>query len=211
MFEPDDVARSLRRYIGLLLPEGPPPDWTMRLERREVKDEERPVGVINVGEVSTIQARETFEQGNVVDQYPVTIYLYPPVEADAQRARREGDAYRSALHQLLKYGFPLSTLPVFCLDENGRPKAGPFHVPLWDWDGIPSEGPAEGREPPEEAAGSMRIPSESLVCENLTDEDDERRRTVFAEFRIQLEMPGRTDDRGGGTVSGISGAFGGEP
>jgi hypothetical protein len=211
MFEPDDVARSVRRYLGLLLPTGPPPDWTLRLERRNVSDDARPVGVVLLGEATTIEARETLEQGTVVDQYPVTVYLYPEVAEDAQVARREGDALRSLLHRLMKLGPALKDGPPELLDENERPKAGPYRLPLWDWDGIPSVGEAKDREPPEHAHDAMIVVSDSLNVQNLDDEEDERRRTVVCEFRLWVESPGRTDDRAGGVVTGISGTFGGEP
>lgn len=211
MFEPDDVARSLRRYLEFVLPIGPPPDWTLRLERRNVADEQRPVGVILLGDASTIQARETFEQGMVVDLYPVTLYFYPVVAETAQVARREGDAVRSLIHRLFKFGPVLKGIDPALLDENGRPKAGPFRAPLWNWDGIPSEGPAEDRKPPESAQSAMVVAQNSLVAQNLEDEDDERRRTVAVEFRLEVEYPGREDDRHGGIVTGISGSFGGEP
>lgn len=210
MFEPDDVARSIRRYLGLLVRTGPSPDWTLRLERRVVADDDRPVGVVLLGDATTVQARETFDQGNVVDLYPVTVYLYPPVEADAQKARREGDSLRHLAHRWIRFGFPLRRGPAELLDEDGRPKAGPFRLPLWDWDGIPSEGPADRRRPPENAHDAMIVLPESLTAQNLADEEDERRRTVAVEFRLQVEMPGRVDDRGGGVVSGIQGTFAGE-
>lgn len=211
MYEPDDVARSIRRYLGSILEEGPPPDWTVRLERREVSDDERPVGVVLLGDVTTIQARETFDQGNVVDLYPVTVYLYPRVGETAQVARREGDVIRSLGHQLLKYGVPLEGIDAAYLGDDDRPKAGPFHIPLWNWDGVAAED-EENREPPEVAQSTMRIPRESLSAQNLDDPDDERRRSVVLEFRVEVEMPGRIDDRAdGGVVTGLPGHFGGEP
>lgn len=211
MHEADDVVRSLRRYLSLVLEPGPPPDWTFRLERRAVADDARPVGVFLLGDVTAVEARETFEQGNVVEQYPVTIYLYPEVAEDAQVARREGDALRSLIHRLFLHGLALKDGPPELLDENDRPKAGPFRLPLWDWDGIPSAGPAVDREPPANAHDAMIVLPESLVAQNLDDEDDERRRSVVVEFRLWVERPGRIDDRGGGLVTGVSGTFGGEP
>lgn len=199
----DDVARSIRRYLQLILPAGPT-EWTHRLERRVIPDEERPVGVILLGGSRPLFAREGLDQGEILDQIPVTITCYPEVGADARAARREGDQLRDLLRDWVMIGMPVSD---GLTDENGRVKAGPFRLPLWDWDGVSDT--AGEDELPERPHDVITVEQGSLVMENLADPEDERRRSVVIEFRAKIERPGRTTQIGN-PVSGISGEFAAE-
>lgn len=178
-WDPDDVARSVRRYAALTLSD----DWTLRVERREVTDDDRPVWVLDTGDLTALSGRTSLEQGNVENLLPVTLNAYPVVAANERLARAGADAVRAQLYRLIANG-------VEVLGADGRRKSAPFMVPLWDYAGVPLEG--EDRAGPEFPVDVMEVQRESLAARKIQDPDDSRRFTVVCEFRLVIESPGST-------------------
>lgn len=180
MWTDDDVLRSLQKYLSLLL-EGPP--WTIRGERREVRDEARPVAVIQLGEASITRARESLSQGEVEELFPVTVTAYPEVGTDERAARRRAAEVRYLLRRWLLVGLEVS--------HGGRSYAGPFRAPLYDFSEVPLEGPGRAEVPPPHDV--LWIARESVSTSALQDPDDAVRWTVVADFRLTMESPGRVE------------------
>lgn len=206
-WQTDDIKRSIRRYLTMTL-ESPP--WKLRVERREVKDEERPVGVVVAGPKGTTRARAALIQGNVEEVMPITITLYPKLAegtADSLRsARLEADLLKDQLSDLLNTGLTVTT------EESGRLRhwAGPLRLPLWNYEGVPLTG--KDKAGPEAPHDVLWVQDESISVDAIQDPEDPRRWTVVANFRVSIERPGRvaapeeTMD-----VEEIIGEFAGEP
>lgn len=207
-WEPDDVKRSIRRYLAMTLP-GPP--WVLRVERREVKDEQRPVGVITDGQITTIRGgTPSVIQGNVEEMLPVTVTLYPLIadaSTDSLRASRlEADQLKAQLNELLNTGLTVTTE----VEGKRRHWAGPFRIPLWDYTGVPLTG--EEKAGPEEPHDVLWVEEASLSVNTIQDTEDPRRWTVVANFRVTLERPGRVPGADEMMdVTGVAGSFAGEP
>ena len=211
-WEPDDILRSIRRYVAMTLPtdDEADPRWTLRTERREVKDEERPVGVVTDGPIATVRARTAQIQGNVEEAMPVTITLYPAVAeatTDSLRlSRLEASRLKAQLNQLLNTGLTVTTTE----DGQRRHWAGPFRIPLWDYADVPLTGPDKAG--PEDPHDVLWVEEKSVSVNAIQDPDDARRWSVVANFRVSVERPGRVpapDEMG--KVSGVEGSFAGEP
>lgn len=177
-YDVDDVARSLRRYLALAL-DGPP--WRIRTERRMVRDDDRPVAVLDLGPQLVQFAREARHQGNWVWVAPVTITCYPEVNQDEEEGAWEARTLRARLLRLVTIGVPV-------LDNTGAPLSGPFRVPLYDYADTPLTGADRaGPTYPEDVIWVVR---ESLTSEAIQDPDDPKRWTVVLEFRASVEAPG---------------------
>ncbi|MGH2939448.1 MAG: hypothetical protein ACRDPE_15175 [Solirubrobacterales bacterium] len=179
-----DIARSIRRYLTLMWDKDS--GWTTRIARRVVADDERPVAVILLGDAVVTSARRGRNQGNVTEAWPVTIYAYPPIGEDEQAATVAADAIRDQLRAMIVTGLAPA-------DPKEKPswlaKAGPFVLPLWDYAGVPLEGPERGG--PADPHDVIWVDESSLTAQNLEDPQDGKRRTVVLEFRISIERPGR--------------------
>jgi hypothetical protein len=203
----DDVKRSVRRYLSMTL-ESPP--WKLRVERREVKDEERPVGVVTDGPITVARARAATPQGNVEEIMPVTVTLYPAIasgDVDGLRAGRlEADQLKAQLNELLNTGLTVTT------KEEGRVRhwAGPFRLPLWDYADVPLSG--EDKAGPEDPHDVLWVVDGSTAVDAIQDPEDARRWTVVANFRVSIERPGRVPGEDEVMdVEDFQGSFVGEP
>ena len=194
MYQPDDVRRSIRRYLSYTF--GAPP-WRIRVERREVADDARPIMVVQLGPLSDTFARETLEQGDVTALVPVTVYAYPEKATNERAGVQQGEAIRAQLRDLIRFGLPTTfehgdppaDVSLTLDDDDGRPAAGPYRIPLYDYEGVPMEGE---RVEPSHPHTVMRVLRESVSVRGpIQDPDDPRRLTVALEFRAQLEAPGR--------------------
>lgn len=202
MWESDDVLRSVRRYLALILAD----PWELRVERRQVTDDERPVAVVEVGDESVLRAREAITQGNVESLYPLTISAYPavPTEGGDVDVIREARAAATALKTLLKrwviFGMKVE-------DKDGVQWSGPFRIPLYDYAEVPLTGP--DRVGPDDPHDVLWVQRESLAVKAIQDEDDLRRWSVFADMRVTLEQPGRErdEDEGYEVTEGIRGSY----
>lgn len=193
MWQDDDILRSVRRYLAMTLGEDGTGDtgaWKLRLERREVKDEDRPVGVILSGAMNTMRARTSLIQGAVEEAMPITISLYPRVMSgsieDVRNGRLEASKLKSQINELVNTGLTITT------EEEGRTRnwAGPLSLPLWDYDGVALTG--EGKDGPADPHAIMWVDPASLNVDKVQDPEDPVRWAVIANFRISIERPGRT-------------------
>lgn len=215
MWESDDIARSIRRYLEAPLDD----DWTIRLERREVRDEERPVAVIEATALTPLRAREAITQGEVESLMPVTVTLYPPLgpepaegedpPVDPIRWARQAATYlASGLNRWLMYGMKVTTGSK--KDGDLRHWAGPYRIPLYDYVGVPLTGP--DRAGPDDPHDVLVVQKESVSIEPIQDTEDLRRWSVVCDFRVTVEAPGRTRDADESyEAEGIEGSFAGEP
>jgi hypothetical protein len=199
MYGDADIARSIRRYLSLLWDEDS--GWELRIARRVIADDERPVAVVLLGDRRVLSARTSRDQGNVVEELPVTVYAYPAVGDDEEAATVAAGEIKDLLLQVFEVG--LSPDPK---DEDQEPawttKAGPFNIPLWDYDGV-----ALDKAGPEDPHDVIWVNVDSLSGQNLEDPQDGKRRTVVIEFRASIERPGRIVPEGP-PVSEMPGHFG---
>lgn len=190
-FSKDDIARSIARYLSLMWDKDS--GWEIRTAREVVADDQRPVAVILLGAKTTLSARTSRNQGNVLEAVPVTLYAYPPVGETELAARGAGDAIADELNDMIVFG--LSPDADEEKDDPAWPTmAGPFHLPLWDYAGVPLEG--AGRAGPEEPHATLEVEQDSLNVQNLEDPQDGKRRTIVCEFRVRIDRPGRTVPEG---------------
>lgn len=191
MWEDDDIVRSVRRYLAMTLGDSGQEQWKLRVERREVKDEERPVGVVLSGPIQTKRARSALIQGGVEEVMPLTISLYPPLAGSAtadeiRSGRLNASKLKSLLNDLLVIGLTVTTT------EEGRTRnwAGPWVLPLWDYTAVPVTGIE--KDGPAHPHAVLWIEENSLAVQALQDPEDAKRWSVIANFRVTIERPGRT-------------------
>lgn len=189
----DDVLFSVRRYLSELL--GPP--WVLRFERTEIRNEERPIGVVDVGPSRTTRSRATVPQGNVERAATLSVNLYPGVGGDARAAKREAESHAQRVQDLVDFGLDLGN------DRNGRPKAGPYRIPLYDYRDVVGAGPSEPYD--------RLWVDEDFNVRTIQDPIDPRRYAVIAEGTLSWEAAGRTygkaESGGGVIVRDVPGTF----
>lgn len=189
-WETTDIKRSIQRYLEGTLTD----DWTIRTQRRQVSDEDRPVAVVDTGEESVLRARESRTQGEVESLVPVTISCYPPLpvapedeDPDAPfDAIREADLAAAQLATHLRRWMMIG---LTVKDKDGRHWAGPFRIPLYDYAAVPLTGKDRGG--PVDPHDVLWVQRESLKVRPLQDPEDDLRWTVVCEFRVTVEEPGR--------------------
>lgn len=174
-YGPDDVLRSFRRYVALALP-----DYTLRLERREVATDPRPKALLEMGDsVPTRSRAGTLDQGVVTQAAPLTVTLYPDPGADGRegslQARRDVDLLRDALILGL-------------VDENGDLIGAPFRVPLLDWAGVPVTG--AGRGLAGELTGYLWV-GEDVRGRVIQDAEDPALFSAPVNVNLSWDRPGR--------------------
>lgn len=131
--DPEDVLRSLRRYVSLML--GSPP-WTVRIQRTRVADDERPVAVVEQSApLTTPRSRAGgIAQGDVQKAATYTVVCYPgPIAATAADARLQAGEVAS----LLDAGF---TRGLVTDDVPPKNVGAPWRVPVYDFAGVPVSG-----------------------------------------------------------------------
>jgi hypothetical protein len=213
MYEPDDIVRSVRRYLSLMLV-GPP--WTLRVERREVKDSERPVGVIEAGALTSPIRRVARFQGLSESILPITISLYPEIPAtptadSLREAAQEARKLQSLMSRWVTYGIPIYGHPF----GQKRLMSGPFRFPLWDYEDVPltgkdKAGPAEPHSVlwVSEASFSARGAFDTVA---IQDPDDAARWSVIQNIQVSMENSGAGPNSGNpdevGPITGLEGTF----
>ena len=189
MYDPDDIARSVRRTIAELL--GPP--WQLDLERKEVADDARPAGVIEMGEARMRRARTSPQQGQITAFAPVTVTLYPPLA----EPREAGRSARKLAHLLLDMVMVGVVGPTFSDGGDppmpGRRASGPERLPLYDYANVPLIGTAAERKGPDFAHDLLWV--EDYGVRPLQDALDPQRWSVILEMRVSWERPGADPDR----------------
>ena len=207
MYTPQDIKRSIRKYLVALLEEQK--GWTLRIERREVRDEDRPVAVIELGPESVLRAREALTQGEVETLYPVTVSAYPALPEYEDNADPPSDPIREAeaaaeelkalLTQWLMFGLTVT-------DVKGQHWAGPMRIPLYDYAETPLTGDKRAME--DDPHDVLWVQRESIAVNAVQDPDDLRRWSVLLDFRVSMEQPGRirSEDEGY-EAEGIEGSY----
>jgi hypothetical protein len=214
MWESDDIIRSTRRYLSLMLP-GPP--WKIRIERREILDSERPVAVIEAGSMSSPIRRVARYQGLAETILPLTISLYPALaesaETDdlrlaAQQARKLVDL----MNNWVTIGIPIRGEPFGVPD---RLMSGPYRFPLWNYDGVPLIGKEKGG--PEKPHSVLWVSEASFSARGafdtqaIQDPDDASRWSVIQNLQVSMEKPGGGPNTANpeevGPVSGLEGLW----
>jgi hypothetical protein len=187
----DDVIFSLRRYLAETL--GQP--WVLRFERTEIRNEERPMGYLELGPGRTTRSRSTVPQGNVERAAAITINLYPKGGTDARAGRRVAEATAQLLQDVIDFGLDLGN------DRNGRPKAGPYRIPLYNYKDVVGAGPSEPYD--------RLWMGEDFSVRTIQDPVDPRLYAVIGEGTLSWEAAGRTygaaDERG--VVLDVPGTF----
>lgn len=175
MYDVDDVIRSVRRYVAATLGE----PWTISLARNEVADDDRPAALIELGALRAPNGRVSLQQGPVDHSLPITITCWPPPAPD-RYAAHVAHGLVSHLNNLVVHGLDLG------VNENGRPIAGPYRIPLYDYSGVPPVEAVPGPEHPHD-----RLWVESHSAHAFQDQTDPRRWNVVLELTVSWEAPGR--------------------
>jgi hypothetical protein len=158
--------------------------WLIDLERAEVRDEDRPAGVVEVGEVRLRAGRVSVPQGPLTRFAPVTVSLYPVV----QEPRKAGRAARQLASRLAD----LITLGAEWIDETtGRPLAGPERIPLYDYSGIDLDS-ADPADRTGAAKPTAWLWAEDYSTNAIQDPLDPRRWAVILELRVSWDQGGRS-------------------
>lgn len=190
MWTLDDVKLSLRRYLSLTLePVVEEARWTIRFSKEQVRDQARPAGLIESGLIrpaSGYASRAgTLQQGNVVEEVPITVTLYPELQ-DPREARRRADRLSQQLYDLIRFGLDLRH------SETERPVAGPERIPLYDYAEVALSGTAEGRTGPEDPHDFLF--ADGYSANAVQDPEDPKRYSVVLELTLSWERPGRVTD-----------------
>lgn len=186
MWELDDVKRSVRRYVSqtlVALPADPVRRWTIRFSREQVRDEERPAGMIEAGDmIRSGDSRVSLDQGNVTETVPLTLTLWPEIQ-EPREAERRATRLAQQLYDLIRFGLMLDH------GVSGRSVSGPERIPLYDYSDVAASGTAEERRGPEDPHDVMW--AESYSSRAIQDPDDPRRYAIVLELTVSWERPGR--------------------
>lgn len=197
MWQPDDVQRSIRRYLSQTLTTiDPAKRWRLAFLRDQVRDDQRPAGLLEMGIVSgSGTSRVSPEQGNVIEAAPVTISLWPEMHDDTgallepRVAERYARALKGQVYDLFRFGLDLPPLPADHLTHPGRPRCGPERIPLYDYAQSTTTGTAEQRRGPADPHDWLWADRYSTRA--IQDPEDPRRWTVICELSVSWERPGR--------------------
>lgn len=178
-FTEDDIHRSLRRHVSLILTE----PWRVRTERQPVTPDEREVCVIEPasGVTTGPRRRTSVPQGNVEKLQAYSIMAYPAKGETARESRAEAQAIATLLDQTFTNGL---------VDESDgvlKDIGGPFILPVYDFEGVPVSG--KSRAGPTEPYGFARI--DDLSVRKLQDTADPLLFTVACDLRLGWEQGGR--------------------
>jgi hypothetical protein len=180
-YDPESVGRSVRRYMSVAL------------ELQEVRDDGRPAGVLELGEVRVRRARVSVPQGEVEEFAPLTLTLYPRIldvdgkPLDPRVTAREARLAASAVQLLITSG------------AEGVAMSGPERMPLWDYSAV-----EPGTPGPSTPIDVLWV--EDYSVRTLQDPDDPRRWSVILDCRISWERPGRVPPVGQ-TLTDVPGTF----
>jgi hypothetical protein len=175
--DPNDVLRSVRRYIAQAL--GSPP-WTVRLQRTAVADDERPVAILEPGPLTTPFARRAINQGDVQKQQTITVVCYPEVGADTASSAQTAREVVALLDASISRGL---------IDgETGVNIGAPFRIPVYFFETTPIEG--VNRKGPDDPYMHINV-DETFAIRPVQDAMDERRYTVVATLRVNWWQGGR--------------------
>lgn len=176
-FTVDDRHRSLRRFLMNAL--GSPP-WVIRTQREPVRDEERPVALVEVATPTGPgrPARVSIPQGSVERIQTFALVLYPALGDTAAGARLAAAQLAQRLEDAIGVG--LNT-------DAGVLLSAPERIPVYDFAGVAVVGAA--RAGPAGAYGWLWV--EDFPVRAVQDPDDPLRWTVTCALRVSWEQAGR--------------------
>lgn len=175
----DDVHRSLRRYLDVVL--GDP--WDSRTEREVIGDDERPAMVVEAATPSGFApgnppARRTIPQGDVAVTQTFTAMAYPAIFDTAREGGAEAKRVAQVLNDAVVFGV---------VNDDGSPIGHPMAVPVWDYADVPATGP--DRAGPVEPYAWAWVEDHS--ARPLQDPLDAKRWTVAMDVRLSWQRAGR--------------------
>lgn len=175
------MQRSVRRWLWTALDDT---DWTLRDERFEVPDDDRPAGYIEAATpVSAPFARTGVPQGDVQKRVTITASLYPVTSGTAEECGQRARELVDLMEQSMMFGLILP-------GEAGPPVVeelplAPGMLPLWDFTDVG----------PEEEPGRVPVAFadvDSITARDVPDPLDDRRWTVIFELRLSWWAGGRS-------------------
>lgn len=157
---PDDVLRSIRRWLGLLLPE----PWDIQYVNDE--DAERPSGFVIPATRTTNPGGSAYVRDFARD---FDAFLYPPgVEGDPMASRVEAERLAHLVERAFNQGVTVE----------GARISRTMRLPVWDHADVPwDQDIPEGREPFD------MLPIRGFSVEARVDPDDDSLYTVVATFQ----------------------------
>lgn len=177
-YEVDDLHRSLRRYISLVLVQ----PWRVRTERQPVTPDERELCVVEPSSgVTTGRHRVSIPAGNVEKLMAFSAMAYPAMGATASESRVEAQRIATILDNAFTNGLVDET------DGVQTNIASPFRVPVYDFLGVPVTG--KSRAGPSEPYGYAWL--DDLSVRSIQDSLDHLRYTVTCDLRLSWEQGGR--------------------
>lgn len=172
-FAPDDIHRSLRRYIAAVLA-----DWPVWTQREEIRDDSRPVCVVEPSSpVTTTRARVTIPQGDVDKGQAFSIMAYPELADTARESRFAAQQVQQLLDAVITHGQ---------VDDDGNSIAPPLRIPIYDYADVPLSGV---RVPPAVPYGYAWVEDHSANV--VQDPIDFLRFTVPVDIRLSWTAAGR--------------------
>lgn len=206
----ESVHRSVAEWVFAaaayteeeLAADPPPTQWTVKDERSEVSDEQRPVVIVEpTGEKSTPFARSSYTQGDVQHADTWTVTCYPEATGTPAECTRRARMLAERLEDALVHGLltPAVAGPPAVAEEQF---GGPLVLPLWDFAGL-------GLEDDRPGAQSGTISVESYTVRPIPDPLDDRRWTVVLEMRLTWWVSGRSrrDSEEPETVATVPGTY----
>lgn len=180
--DPNDVLRSLRRYVGLML--GAPP-WTVRAQRTRAVDDQRPVAVVEESTpLSTPRSRAGgWPQGDVQKMQGFAVMLYPAIETDPASAAQAARELAGLLDAGFSRGLVTDDVPPVMI-------GAPWRLPVYDFAAVPIVGAAADRKGPADPYMHANI-DETFNVRAVQDPLDELRFTVVANLRVTWWAGGR--------------------
>jgi hypothetical protein len=179
MMRVEDTWRSIKRMLSFVFAD----PWTIRLEPAQYAEEERPLIILEtVGELTRTGVQPTIPSRQHVLAQTFLATAYPHVPDDPREAREAADMVLGAFEGLVNIGWI----------EDDVSLGGPLRLPLWDYEGVPLDGPDRGNPYPADQWYAMAwVDSASGVT--LPDPEDDRRYTVPYTMRLSWDVTSRYD------------------
>jgi hypothetical protein len=161
-----DVLRSTHKYVASMLPD----EWEVRLWDGE-GEFNRPFA--RVAKVGPLLARGPAWYTDVTQ--PMVVHSYPVPQETVEHSIFAAEEVEELLHEGFRVGIP--------------PLGYPLRIPLWDWTGVPLDGPnSDSVERLDH--DYIRIAPDSLQINRLHEPVDDRLITVVTEMRVTWRRPG---------------------
>lgn len=180
--DPEDVLRSLRRYVSQALTS---PPWTVRAQRTRVADDDRPVAVVeDSSPLTTPRSRAgMINQGDVQKMQAFAVMCYPVLADTAAGSALEARTVAYLLDAAFSRGLINDDDP-----DDVKNIGAPWRVPIYDFAGVPITGAS--RAGPDDPYMYANVDS-TFSVRAIQDPLDELRFTVAANLRVTWWAGGR--------------------